>query len=144
MDMLPKLVGTTEVGKQVKIGVIRDGKNLEVNITIDELKEETAQISKKPEIEKDFGLVVQNITPEISKHLNIKDKKGVIVTDVLPGSPAQNIDIRSGDIIKEINRKPVRNINDFKETMKKANVKEGIVLLIKRENMTFYIVLRDE
>ncbi len=144
MDMLPKLVGTTEVGKQVRVGIIRDGKSLDVKITIDELKEETAQTSKKPEIEKDFGLVVQNITPEISKHLNIKDKKGVIITDVLPGSPAQNIDIRSGDIIKEINRKPVRNIDDFKEAMKKANVKEGIVLLIKRENMTFYIVLRDE
>ncbi|MCX5811737.1 MAG: DegQ family serine endoprotease [Proteobacteria bacterium] len=144
MDMLPRLVGGTEIGKQAKVGIIRDGKNLEVNVVIDELKEESAQASKKPEVEKDFGLVVQNITPEIAKHLNIKDKKGVIVTDVQPGSPAQNVDIRSGDIIKEINRKPVRHITDFKDAMKRGNVKEGIVLLVKRENMTFYIVLREE
>jgi serine protease Do len=144
MDMLPRLVGGTEIGKQAKVGIIRDGKNLEVNVTIEEMKEESAQISKKPEVEKDFGLVVQNITPDIAKHLSIKDKKGVIVTDVQPGSPAQNVDIRSGDIIKEINRKPVRNTTDFKDAMKRGNVKEGIVLLVKRENMTFYIVLREE
>jgi serine protease Do len=144
MDMLPRLVGGTEIGKQAKVGIIRDGKNIEVNVVIDELKEESVQASRKPEVEKDFGLVVQNITPEIAKHLNIKDKKGVIVTDVQPGSPAQNVDIRSGDIIKEINRKPIRNINDFKDAMKRGNVKEGIVLLVKRENMTFYIVLREE
>ncbi|MCX5804905.1 MAG: DegQ family serine endoprotease [Proteobacteria bacterium] len=144
MDMLPRLVGGAEIGKQVKVGIVRDGKPLEVNVTIDELKEESAQASKKPEIEKDFGLVVQNITPDIAKHLNIKDKKGVIVTDVQPGSPAQNVDIRSGDVIKEINRKPIRNITDFKDAMKRGNVKEGIVLLVRRENATFYIVLREE
>jgi serine protease Do len=144
MDMLPRLVGGTEIGKKVKVGIIRDGQPLEVNVMIDELKEESIQASKKNEVEKDFGLVVQDITPDIAKHLNIKDKKGVIVTDVQPGSPAQNVDIRSGDIIKEINRRPVRNITDFKDAMKRGNVKEGIVLLVKRENATFYIVLREE
>jgi len=144
MDMLPRLVGATEIGKQVKVVIRRDGKDLEINIVIDELKEEGVQASRKPEVEKDYGLVVQNITPEIAKHLNIKDKKGVIVTDVQPKSPAQDIDIRSGDIIKEINKKPIKNTIDFKDAMKRGNVKEGIVMLVKRENTTFYIVLREE
>jgi serine protease Do len=142
MDSLPKLVGATEVGKKAKVGIIRDGKPLEVEAVIGELKDEKLQASKKPEVEKDFGLVVQNITPEISKHLNLKDKRGVIVTDVQPGSPAQEGDIRSGDIIKEISRKPIKNLEDFKEAMKKVNIKEGAVLLIQRDNVTFYTVLR--
>lgn len=142
MDSLPKLVGATEVGKKAKVGIIRDGKPLEVEVVIGELKDEKRQASKKPEVEKDFGLVVQNITPEIAKHLNLKDKRGVIVTDVQPGSPAQEVDVRSGDIIKEISRKPIKNIEDFKEAMKKVNIKEGAVLLIQRENITFYTVLR--
>jgi serine protease Do len=87
---------------------------------------------------------VQNITPEIRKHLGLKDNGGVIVTDVQPGSPAQDADLRSGDIVKEIDRKPIRNIADFKDAMKKAKVKEGVVMLIKRENSTFYTVLREE
>lgn len=142
MDALPKLVGSTEVGKRAKVGIIRDGKSLEVEVVIGELKDEKLQASKKPEVEKDFGLVVQNITPEIAKHLNLKDKRGVIVTDVQPGSPAQEGDIRSGDIIKEISRKPIKNLEDFKEAMKKVNIKEGAVLLIQRESVTFYTVLR--
>jgi serine protease Do len=101
------------------------------------------RLSKGPEVQKDFGLVVQEITPEIAQHLELKDRKGVIVTDVQPGSLAAEADIRSGDIIKEINRRPIRNIADFKEAMKKANVKEGIVMLIRRDTTTFYLVLRE-
>lgn len=142
VDTLPKLVGATEIGKKAKVGIIRDRKSLEMEVVIGELKDEKLQASKKPEVEKDFGLVVQNITPEIAKHLNLKDKRGVIVTDVQPGSPAQEGDIRSGDIIKEISRKPIKNIEDFKEAVKNVNIKEGAVLLIQRENVTFYTVLR--
>jgi len=143
MDSLPRMVGSTEIGKKIKLGIIRDGKTIEKEVVIGELKEETIQASRKPQVEKDFGLVVQDITPEIARHLNLKDRKGVIVTDVQPGSPAQEADIRSGDIIKEIGRKPIRNLTDFKEAMKRANLKEGIVMLVKRENVTFYTVLRE-
>ena len=130
--------------RRSRSGLLRDGKPLEVEITIAEMKDEGSATSKKPEVEKDFfGLVVQNITPDIAKHLNLKDKRGVIVTDVQPGSPAQNADIRSGDVIKEIGRKPIKNLSDFKEVMKKSNIKEGVVLLITRENATFYAVIRE-
>jgi serine protease Do len=143
MDTLPRLVGSTEIGKRVRIGLMRDGKPMEVEITVGELKEEKLQASSRPDVEKDFGLVVQSITPEIGRHLNLKDRRGVIVTDVQPGSPAAEADIRSGDIIKEISKKPIKNTDDFKEAMKKANIKEGIVILVKRENVTFYAVLRE-
>jgi serine protease Do len=143
MDQLPRLVGSTEIGKKVKITVIRDGKSVDLDIVVAELKDEGLQATGKPETEKDFGLVVQDIAPEIAKHLNLKDRRGVIVTDVQPGSPAADADIRSGDIIKEIARRPVRNLIDFKEGMRRANIKEGIVILVKRENATFYTVLRD-
>jgi serine protease Do len=144
MDSLPKLVGSTEIGKKVKIGIIRDGKAIEKDVVVGEQKEESMQASKKPEVEKDFGVVVQDITPEIAKHLNLKDKRGVIVTDVQPGSPAQDADIRSGDVIREIGRKPIKNVADFKAAVKKGSIKEGIVMLVKRDNATFYVVLREQ
>ncbi|MBA4389919.1 MAG: peptidase [Syntrophus sp. (in: bacteria)] len=142
-EILPRLVGATEIGIKAKVGIIRDGKPMEVEVIVGELPEGGLKASKKPEVEKDLGLVVQDITPEIAKHLNIKDRKGVIVTDVTPGSPAQDADIRSGDIVKEIGRKPIRSIADFKETMGGVNIKEGIVMLIKRDNTTFYTVVRE-
>jgi serine protease Do len=142
-EMLPRLVAATEIGKKIKLGIIRDGKPMGIEIVIGELPEEGLKASKKPEVEKDFGLVVQDITPEIAKHLNLKDRRGVIATDVTPGSPAGDADIRSGDIIKEISRKPIQNVADFKAAMKNANIKEGIVMLVKRENTTFYTVVRE-
>jgi len=142
-EALPRFVGATEIGRKSTVGIIRDGKQMNVEVVIGELPEEGLRASKKPEVEKDLGLVVQDITPDIAKHLNIKDRRGVIVTDVVPGSPAQEADIRSGDIVKEIGRKPIRSITDFKDAMKTANVKEGAVLLIKRENTTFYTVVRE-
>ena len=142
-EMLPRLVAATEIGKKVKVEIIRDGKSMGIEIVTGELPEEGPKASKKPEVEKDFGLVVQDITPEIAKHLNLKDRNGVIATDVAPGSPAGDANIRSGDIIKEIGRKPIRNEADFKAAMKNANIKEGIVILVKRENATFYTVVRE-
>jgi serine protease Do len=67
----------------------------------------------------------------------------VIVTDIQPGSPGESADLRAGDIIVEINKKPVRNAADFKELMKKASLKDGIVVLVKRENVTFYGVMKE-
>jgi serine protease Do len=142
-EMLPRVVAATEIGKKAKVGIIRDGKPLVIEVAIGELPEEGLKASKKPEVEKDFGLVVQDITPEIAKHLNLKDRRGVIATDVVPGSPAGDADIRSGDIIKEISRKPIQNMADFKAAIRNVNIKEGIVMLIKRENTTFYTVVRE-
>ena len=142
-EALPRLVAATEIGKKAKVGIIRDGKRTELDVVIGEMPEEGAQAPKKSESEKDYGLVVQSITPEIAKHFGLKDQKGVIVTDVIPGSPAQDADIRSGDIIKEVNRRSVSGISDFKTAMAGGNFKEGIVMLIKRENTTFYTVVRE-
>jgi len=142
-ESLPRLVAATEIGAKAKIVLIRDRKEMEVTVVIGELQEEGLRASRKTEVEKDLGLVVQDITAEIAKHLNLKDRKGVIVTDVLPGSPAQEADIRSGDVIREIGRRPVRSVADFKEAVKRSNVKEGVVMLIQRENATFYAVIRE-
>jgi serine protease Do len=144
MEELPKIVAAVEVGKKVRIRLIRDGSPLDLDVTITEGRDETREAaSAAPELEKDFGLVVQNITPEIARHLNIKDTKGVIVTDIQQGSPAEEADVRAGDIIREINRKPVRNVDDFRQIVGKARTRDGVVMLVKRENMTFYAVMRN-
>ncbi|MCX7965574.1 MAG: PDZ domain-containing protein, partial [Syntrophorhabdaceae bacterium] len=80
----------------------------------------------------------------IARHFKLKDTRGVIVTEVQPGSPAYEADIREGDIIIKIGKRTIKNVNDFKEAMKKANIKEGIVIFLRRENMTFYTVMREE
>ncbi len=118
-DTLPRLVAATEIGKKAKIVLIRDKRQMEVDVVVGELQDEALK-AKKTEVEKDIGLVVQDITAEVAKHLNLKkDIRGVIVTDVIPGSPAQDADIRSGDVIREIGRRPVRSVAEFKDALKR-------------------------
>lgn len=143
MDQLPRIVAGTEVGKKARVGLIRDGKSMDVEVTIEETREEAREAVVAPEVDKNFGLVVQNITSEIARHLNLKDRRGVIVTDINPGSLAEEADVRPGDIIKEINKKPVRNLDDFREILKKTQPRDGIVMLVRRENVTFYAVIRE-
>jgi serine protease Do len=142
-DQLPRIVAATPVGKKARIRLLREGSPVEVEVTITEGKEETQETANTgPAVDKNFGLVVQNVTPEIAHHLHIKDTRGVIVTDIQQGSPAEEADVRAGDIIREINRKPVRNVDDFRQIVGKVQPKEGVVMLVKRENLTFYAVIK--
>jgi serine protease Do len=143
IDQLPRIVATAPVGKEARIRLIRDGSPVEVDVTISEGREETREAANTgPAVDKNYGMVVQNVTPEIAHHLNTKDTKGVIVTDIQQGSPADEADVRAGDIIREINRRPVRNVDEFREIVSKVRPKEGVVMLVKRENMTFYAVIK--
>jgi serine protease Do len=146
MDQLPRTVAETEVGKKVIVGIVRDGKHLDIPAVVAEIADEAREVQprKGPEIEKNLGIVVQNITPDIARHLGVKDRKGVIVTDIQPGSPAEDGDLRPGDIIKEINKKPISSVGDFREILKTVRSRDGIVMLVKRDNMSFYAVVKQE
>lgn len=56
---------------------------------------------------KRLGIAIQNITPDIAQTLSLKDSNGILVAQVEPGSPAENAGLQRGDIIREVNRKPI-------------------------------------
>lgn len=143
METLPRLVATTPIGKKVKVEIIRDGKRMVLDVTIAELKEEAAKISLRPETERNLGLVVQNITPDIARHLNLKDRKGVIVTDVDPNSVAAEAGIRPQDIIREVDKRPINSVKEFRDAISRANLREGIIFLIRRGERSFYVVVKE-
>ena len=103
--------------------------------------EEKVDISKHPSSHKTLGIVVQNLTPEIAKELGVKKDTGIVVTQVEPGSPAANAGIQTGDVIQQVNRKPVKNVEDFVQKVEKATDKDNVLLLIQRgENSLFAAV----
>lgn len=63
------------------------------------------------------------------------------MTRVEPGSPAANAGIQTGDVIQEVNRKPVRNVEDFAQKVNKAKEQENVLLLLQRgQNSLFAAV----
>ena len=139
MNDLSRLVGATSVGKEVDLLVLREGKEMKVKVKIGEMKEEKEATAEKGE--KDLGMNVREITPEIARYFSLEDTAGVIVADVEEDSVAAEAGIMKGDIIKEINRVPVKNISDYRKALK-APKGNTLLLLIKRGESTLFVTLK--
>ncbi|MEG8098950.1 trypsin-like peptidase domain-containing protein [Candidatus Liberibacter brunswickensis] len=77
-----------------------------------------------------FGVVVQNLTQDLANPLGFKGKKGLLVSSVVKGSPADNAGIKEGDIIYSINGKNVKNVQDFAWDIGSHSPKEKVDISI--------------
>jgi serine protease Do len=141
MGDLPRIVANTPVGKKVPIKVLRKGKEMTLQATISEMKEEMVA-SARESVEESLGLSTQELTPDIARSLGLSDPKGVVITQVEPGSPAEEANLRQGDVIVEINQTPLKDMDDYKQVLDKVTKGETMLLLVRRGNNTFYTALK--
>jgi serine protease Do len=134
------IIAAFRVGETVTIKILRDGQEKSVSITVAERKDQ-GEIAATRNGSEAFGMTVQEITPEIAKHLGLSVKKGVIVVDVQEGSTADEVGIQPQDIVLQVNKVKVENIKDYTREIGKAGEKGGILLLIKRGKATFFVPL---
>jgi serine protease Do len=139
---LPTVVAATKPGTKVDVKVIRDGKEKTISVTVAEMKLETAKREGSPDLSKGVGLTVQDITPDLAKRFEINDTKGVLVTSVEDGSPADDAGIQEGDIIRQIDRKPVPNVAEFGNLMKKHKDEKTILFLIERGGNRMFLAVK--
>ena len=128
---LPRIVASTPVGKSVTVKIARDGKVTDRQVKLGEM-EEKAEVAKTPSTHKRLGIAVQNLTPEIAKGLGLKKETGVVVSQVEPGSPASDAGIQTGDVIREVNRKPVKDVEDFVQKIEKVKDQDNVLLFVQR------------
>jgi serine protease Do len=138
---LPRIVASTPVGKTVTIKLSRNGKVIDRQVKVGEM-EEKAEVSKAPSSNKSLGITVQNLTPEIAKGLGLKKETGVVVTGVQPGSPAADAGIQTGDVIREVNRKPIKDLDDFIQKIEKAKDQENVLLLLQRGQSSLFAAVK--
>ena len=139
MSDLPVITAETPVGKEVDVTVIRDGKEIQMKLKVAEMTEQRMASQMPPP---SLGMKVDNITPRWQKELGINDKTGVVVLDVEPGSPADDAGVQPGDVIKEVNHKPVRNLHNFNAEMSRVDKNTAMLFLIKRGVQTFYVSIQ--
>jgi len=146
MATLPSMVALTPVGTKAELTVIRNGKEKKVEVTIGKLDEDLVAdgTMEGESSDRKLGLVVQELTPELAKSLGIEEQSGLIISDVKAGSPAAEAGIKRGEIIMEINQKPVKSIKEFKEIIGKVEPGENILLLTKRDEHTRFVVIENK
>jgi len=142
MSMLPAMVANTHVGEKAQLVLIRDGKKQNIAVEIGKLEDEEHVVAdNETGTSKKLGLTVQELTPKIAESLGIEETQGLIVSDISAGSAAAEAGILRGDIILEINREKVENVTQYKKALQAAQEKKSILLLIKREQNTRFVVI---
>jgi serine protease Do len=137
---LPFVVASTPIGKTVGVEIMRENQPMKLQIKTEELKDET-EAAPAGEARPYLGMEVREINPELAKNYGLARTSGIIVVEVESGSPAAEAGLSPGDIIIEVDRKPVSNLETFKRLL--AEFKEGdtILFLIDRGGMTIFVTL---
>jgi serine protease Do len=137
---LPRIVAATPVGKTVTVRVFRDGREIDRTVKVAEL-EEDAKETAKAEAQKNLGLTVQTLTPQLAQQFGLKAGAGVVVTRVEPNSAAAEAELQVGDVIREVDRKAVRNVSEFQQRITQARGRESVLLLIQRGEGSLFVAV---
>jgi serine protease Do len=139
---LPRVVAETPVGKKVDMVVLRDGKRKKLRAKVAKLEqdEEPVQLAEAEGGAGEFGMRVQNITPDLADQLGMDEGDGVVVTGVEPGSAAEEAGLRSGDVILEVDKKEVSDVKQLRSQL--ADADKSTLLLIRRGEATIFVPVK--
>jgi serine protease Do len=143
---LPTMVAATPIGKEVEVKVLREGKEKTLHVKIGEMPKGAGETpgeeeQNAPSGEK-LGLMVAPVTPDVARGLGIEPGSGVLVRGVKSGTPAEEAGLRAGDVIVEVNRKPVKSVQDFTEMVDKVKPGESLLFLVRRGDATIFFALK--
>jgi serine protease Do len=151
-NVLRNKVAGTLPGTEIKLTIVRDGEPRELTATLDEFAASDSQRSNPGQDGSQGGISPQNqggklglslepLTPQNARRLGIESTEGgMVVTDVEPGGPASESGISRGDVILEMNRKPVTTMEDVRSALESAGEKP-ILLLLTRGGQTVYVTV---
>ncbi|MBU2737638.1 DegQ family serine endoprotease [Acidithiobacillus concretivorus] len=144
---LPPMVGALPAGFKAKLGIIRDGKPMTLNIVVESLPGEMDKGTDKtaaPDAQaqkgeiKRLNIEVGPLTAEARKQLNVNT--GVLVLGVASGVAAE-AGIRPGDVILQVAQQPVNNVSTLQKLVASLPAEQPVPVLVRRGDGSFYIVL---
>jgi serine protease Do len=141
-DAFRNEIATMQPGSVIRLNGLRDGKPLELTVTLAERPGTVAQAQKSAEQpEQSLGMQVQNLTKELADQLGYPLGEGVIVTGVQSGGPAAEQGIQRGDLILSVNNHNVTNTKEFADAVKQAKKGGKALFLVKRGDGSQFVVV---
>jgi serine protease Do len=131
-------IAQAPIGSKVKIGYVRDRQAKETNAVVeDRTRVFPNSAAKQNDSQNDngaaeFGLRVENLTPERASRVGIEAQKGVLVVDVDPASFGDDLGFARGDVIAEVNRQSVTSVAEYKAVVSKLKPGQNVVFKVLR------------
>jgi serine protease Do len=140
---LTAMVTDMNPGTEVALDILRDGKPMTIHLTLGERPANlsvTPGVGKAPSEGALRGITVQNLTPDLRDQLGLPPSvRGVVISELDPGSPAAQGGLQPGDVIETINRHPVNSVADFSRLA--AEAKGQTLLRINRQGNGIFVVI---
>ncbi len=146
-NSLRNSVASMAPGTNVSVKAIRDGREATFQVALAELPTPERSPSDDSTSGSNsgtgrFGLSMQPLTPEMANRLQLPSgEQGMIVTRVDPAGAAADAGIRQGDVIQEVNRRPVRTVADFNAAVQQSGARPAL-LLVRRGQAIIYVTLK--
>jgi Do/DeqQ family serine protease len=145
-NALRNRIAGTAPGSTVELEVFRNGRTETVQATLGELESSAVRASDDGEGRggREFGsagMSVSPLTPETARRLGLPSgKEGVMVRDVDPDGAAASADLRPGDVITQVNGKPVRTPAELRSALDDSSDRPAL-LLVTREDAEIFLTL---
>jgi len=147
MRELPRMVAETAIGKEVEVIVLRKGEEVTISVTLERLVEnevpeasassEEEQQSEPAEKSEVLGMMLAELDDALREQFSIdEDVTGVVVTEVMSGSSAEEKRVMAGDVIKEVAQEPVETPADVEAEIKKLKEDDRRSALLLLSNPT--------
>jgi serine protease Do len=141
-NTLRNQIASTRPGTSLAIGIVRDGEQKTLHARLRELQTAKANVDDgSPSAEAGrLGLALQPLNPSDAKRLGVEATQGLLVSEVDPSGPAANAGIQPGDVILQVNRRPVADVGSLKEAVKASAGKPALFLLSRQGQSLFLTV----
>ncbi|MBI3403777.1 MAG: Do family serine endopeptidase [Acidobacteria bacterium] len=146
-NSLRNRVAAAGPGSKADLHIMRDGSERHVTATLDEagMPERIARAENSGAGSDDktaLGVSVAPLTPDVAARMRApRDAHGLVVQDVDPDGRAASAGIQSGDIIQEVNRQPVKSVEDLRAAVKKSNDRPTL-MLINRQGQDVFVTVK--
>ncbi len=148
---LTRGVALVAPGQTANLTVLRGGEQKQFALKVSQRPEDENAVargdfqepgpgSKEPTPK--LGLSLDQISPQMQSELGLENNEGLVVTNVVPDGPADRANIRRGDVILEVNRQPVRKIDDVKAIIAKLKENDVVLLRVRRGDQASFLTLR--
>ncbi|GAG54505.1 unnamed protein product, partial [marine sediment metagenome] len=145
-EELQDKIRNIEIGEKANVEVMRDGKEISFVVKIGEMPtlEEEGEYPKEKVFSVQTGLKVEAVTSGVAKELELPRVKGLVITEVIPGSSADDMGLQPGDVILEANRIEMSSVDEWEELINKLEPGDTLLLLIFRSERTYYVPIKVE